>query len=142
MPHSDLRRARAAGINLVPTSTGAAKAIGLVIPELQGKLNGVAIRAPIPTGSLVDLVCTVGRETSVDEVNAAFEERADTGPLEGILQYSEDPIVSTDIVKSPYSAIFDAPLTMVTGNLVKAMAWYDNEWGYSNRVVELVQRVL
>jgi glyceraldehyde 3-phosphate dehydrogenase len=142
MPHSDLRRARAAGINLVPTSTGAAKAIGLVIPELQGKLNGVAIRAPIPTGSLVDLVCTVGRETSVDEVNAAFEERADTGPLEGILQYSDDPIVSSDIVKSPYSAIFDAPLTMVTGNLVKVMAWYDNEWGYSNRVVELVQRVL
>jgi glyceraldehyde 3-phosphate dehydrogenase len=142
MPHSDLRRARAAGINLVPTSTGAAKAIGLVIPELQGKLNGGAIRAPIPTGSLVDLVCTVGRETSVDEVNAAFEERADTGPLEGILQYSDDPIVSSDIVKSPYSAIFDAPLTMVTGNLVKVMAWYDNEWGYSNRVVELVQRVL
>jgi glyceraldehyde 3-phosphate dehydrogenase len=142
MPHSDLRRARAAGVNLVPTSTGAAKAIGLVIPELEGKLNGTSIRAPIPTGSIVDLVCTLGREAGVDEVNAAFEERADTGPLEGILQYSDDPIVSSDIVKSPYSAIFDAPLTMATGNLVKVMAWYDNEWGYSNRVVELVQRVL
>jgi glyceraldehyde 3-phosphate dehydrogenase len=142
MPHSDLRRARAAGINLVPTSTGAAKAIGLVIPELEGKLNGTSVRAPIPTGSIVDLVCTLGRETTVEEVNAAFEEQADTGSLEGILQYSEDPIVSSDIVKSPYSAIFDAPLTMVTGDLVKVMAWYDNEWGYSNRVVDLVQRVL
>jgi glyceraldehyde 3-phosphate dehydrogenase len=143
LPHKDLRRARAAAINLIPTSTGAAKAIGLVIPELDGKLNGIAVRAPIPTGSVVDLVCTVKRDTSIDEVNAAFAERADTGPLVGILKYSEDPIVSTDIVESPYSAIFDAPLTMVIdGNLVKVMAWYDNEWGYSNRVVDLVQRVL
>src|SRR3954465_12326109 len=142
-PHKDLRRARAAALNLVPTSTGAAKAIGLVIPELDGKLNGISVRAPLPTGSIVDLVCTVGRDTSVDEVNAAFKEKADTGALEGILKYSEDPIVSSDIVESPYSAIFDAPLTMVTGGrLVKVLAGYENEWGYSNRVVDLVQRVL
>jgi glyceraldehyde 3-phosphate dehydrogenase len=142
MPHKDLRRARAAAINLVPTSTGAAKAIGLVIPELNGKLNGIAIRAPIPTGSVVDLVCTVGRATDVDGVNAALAEAAE-GPLEGILQYSDAPIVSSDIVRSPYSAIFDAPLTMVIdGNLVKVVAWYDNEWGYSNRLIDLVQRVL
>jgi glyceraldehyde 3-phosphate dehydrogenase len=143
MPHSDLRRARAAAVNLVPTSTGAAKAIGLVIPELQGKLNGTAVRAPIPTGSLVDLVFTASRETSVEEVNEAVRAAADTGPLEGILAYNEAPIVSTDIVASPYSSIFDAPLTMVTGgNLVKVLAWYDNEWGYSNRVVDLAQKVL
>ncbi len=142
LPHKDLRRARAAAVNLVPTSTGAAKAIGLVIPELDGKLNGTSVRAPIPTGSIVDLVCTVSRETTVEEVNAAFAEQADKGRYEGILQYNEDPIVSSDIEKSPYSAIFDAPLTMVTGNLVKVMAWYDNEWGYSNRVVDLIQRVL
>jgi glyceraldehyde 3-phosphate dehydrogenase len=143
LPHKDLRRARAAAINLVPTSTGAAKAIGLVIPELEGKLNGIAVRAPIPTGSVVDLVFTASRETTVEEVNQAFAERADTGDLEGILSYSEDPIVSTDIVQSPYSSIFDAPLTMVIdGTLVKVIAWYDNEWGYSNRLVELVQRVL
>ena len=142
-PHSDLRRARAAAMNLVPTSTGAAKAIGLVIPELDGKLNGISVRAPIPTGSVVDLVCTVSRETSVEEINAAFAERADTGPLTGILSYTEEPIVSTDIVKSPYSAIFDSELTMVIeGSLVKVIAWYDNEWGYSNRVVELAQRIL
>jgi glyceraldehyde 3-phosphate dehydrogenase len=143
MPHKDLRRARAAAINLVPTSTGAAKAIGLVIPELEGKLSGVAIRAPVPTGSVVDLVCTVEREASVESVNQAFAERADTGPLEGILEYSDAPLVSTDIVQSPYSAIFDSGLTMVIdGNLVKAVAWYDNEWGYSNRLIDLVQRVL
>ncbi|MFL5885276.1 MAG: type I glyceraldehyde-3-phosphate dehydrogenase [Thermoleophilaceae bacterium] len=143
MPHKDLRRARAAAVNLIPTSTGAAKAIGLVIPELNGKLNGTSVRAPIPTGSVVDLVCTVKRDTSVDEVNAAFKEQADRGRYEGILKYSEDPIVSSDIVESSYSAIFDAPLTMVIdGNLVKVLAWYDNEWGYSNRVVDLVQRVL
>jgi len=142
-PHKDLRRARAAAINLVPTSTGAAKAIGLVIPELDGKLNGIAVRAPIPTGSVVDLVCTVERETSVEGVNAAFAEHADSGPLEGILRYTEDPIVSSDIELSPYSAIFDAGLTMVMdGTLVKVVAWYDNEWGYSNRVVDLVQRIL
>jgi len=143
LPHKDLRRARAAAINLIPTSTGAAKAIGLVIPELQGKLNGIAVRAPIPTGSVVDLVFTASRETSPEEINQAMRERADTGDLTGILQYTEDPIVSSDIVSSPYSSIFDAPLTMVLdGNLVKVIAWYDNEWGYSNRCVELAQKVL
>ena len=142
-PHKDLRRARAAAVNLVPTSTGAAKAIGLVIPELDGRLNGIAVRAPIPTGSVVDLVCTVERQTSKEEVNATFAERADSGPLEGILRYSDDPLVSSDIVQSPYSAIFDSELTMVLGGtMVKAVAWYDNEWGYSNRVVDLAQRVL
>ena len=143
LPHKDLRRARAAAINLVPTSTGAAKAIGLVIPELEGRLNGIAVRAPLPTGSVVDLVCRLGREASEEEINAAFRERADTGPLEGILQYSDEPLVSSDIVQSPYSAIFDSELTMVVeGGLVKVVAWYDNEWGYSNRVVDLVGRLL
>jgi glyceraldehyde 3-phosphate dehydrogenase len=142
MPHKDLRRARAAAINLIPASTGAAKAIGLVIPELQGKLHGMAVRAPVPTGSVVDLTVECARETSVEEVNAAFE-RAASGPLEGILQYSEDPLVSTDIVRSPFSAIFDSLLTAVLeGTMVKVIAWYDNEWGYSNRIVDLVQRVL
>jgi glyceraldehyde 3-phosphate dehydrogenase len=142
-PHKDLRRARAAAINLVPTSTGAAKAIGLVIPELAGKLNGIAVRAPVPTGSVVDLVFTASKETTIEEVNEAIAARADSGPLEGILQYNEDPIVSTDIVTSSYSSIFDAPLTMViNGRLVKVVAWYDNEWGYSNRLVDLTQRVL
>jgi glyceraldehyde 3-phosphate dehydrogenase len=142
-PHKDLRRARAAAINLVPTSTGAAKAIGLVIPELDGKLNGVAVRAPVPTGSVVDLVFTASRETSIEEVNEAVAGRADNGRLEGILQDNEDPIVSTDIVGSSYSSVFDAPLTMVIDEkLVKVIAWYDNEWGYSNRVVDLAQRVL
>ncbi|MFL5370735.1 MAG: type I glyceraldehyde-3-phosphate dehydrogenase [Myxococcales bacterium] len=142
MPHKDLRRARAAAINLIPTSTGAAKAIGIVIPELDGKLNGTSVRAPIPTGSLTDLVAVVGRETSTEEVNALFKERADSGNFQGILQYTEDPIVSSDIVENPYSSIFDAGLTMVVGNLVKVCAWYDNEWGYSNRVVDLAQKVL
>jgi glyceraldehyde 3-phosphate dehydrogenase len=142
MPHKDLRRARAAALNLIPTSTGAAKAIGLVIPELEGKLNGTSVRAPIPTGSLTDLVAVVGRETSVEEVNALFRERADSGDFQGILAYTEDPIVSSDIVESPYSSIFDAGQTMVTGNLVKVGSWYDNEWGYSNRVVDLAQMVL
>jgi glyceraldehyde 3-phosphate dehydrogenase len=142
-PHKDLRRARAAAVNLVPTSTGAAKAIGLVIPELEGRLNGTAIRAPVITGSVVDLVCTVERPTSVEEVNAAFAERADSGPLEGILQYTEEPLVSTDIISSAYSSVFDAGLTMVIDErLVKLVAWYDNEWGYSNRVVDLAERVL
>jgi glyceraldehyde 3-phosphate dehydrogenase (phosphorylating) len=142
-PHRDLRRARAAAVNLVPTSTGAAKAIGLVIPDLKGKLNGISVRAPIPTGSLVDLVVTVEKATDIDEVNAAFAERADSGPLEGILQYTEDPIVSSDIEQSPYSSIFDAGLTMVMeGRMVKIGAWYDNEWGYSNRLVDLTERVL
>jgi len=142
LPHKDLRRARAAAINLIPTSTGAAKAIGLVIPELDGKLNGVAIRAPVPTGSLVDLTVRVQKATSVEEINGAMKAAAE-GPLEGILQYSEDPIVSTDIVKSPYSSIFDAELTSVLeGNFVKVFSWYDNEWGYSNRLIDLVGRVL
>jgi glyceraldehyde 3-phosphate dehydrogenase len=142
MPHKDLRRARAAALNLIPTSTGAAKAIGLVLPELEGKLNGVAVRAPVATGSVVDLVCAVSRETSADEINAAAKEAAD-GPLAGILSYTEDPIVSTDIVQDPHSSIFDAGQTMVMeGTMVKTVAWYDNEWGYSNRCVELAAKVL
>jgi glyceraldehyde 3-phosphate dehydrogenase len=142
LPHSDLRRARAAAINLIPTSTGAAKAIGLVIPELEGKLNGVAIRAPVPTGSVVDLTVRVQKDTSIEEINSAMKAAAE-GPLQGILQYTEDPIVSSDIVKSPYSSIFDAQLTAVLdGNFVKVFAWYDNEWGYSNRLIDLVGRVL
>jgi glyceraldehyde 3-phosphate dehydrogenase len=142
MPHKDYRRARAAAINLIPTSTGAAKAIGLVLPELQGKLNGVAIRAPVPTGSLVDLVCDVSRETSAEEVNAAMKEAAD-GRLEGILRYTEDPIVSTDIGTDPHSSIFDSEQTTVLdGTFVKLFSWYDNEWGYSKRCVELAEKVL
>jgi glyceraldehyde 3-phosphate dehydrogenase len=143
LPHKDLRRARAAAINLVPTSTGAAKAIGVVIPELDGKLSGVAVRAPIATGSIVDLVCTVKREATVDDVNALFAEAAESERYQGILQYAEDPIVSTDIGKSPYSSIFDSGLTMVNGgNFVKVFAWYDNEWGYSCRLAELLTKVL
>jgi glyceraldehyde 3-phosphate dehydrogenase len=142
-PHSDLRRARAAALNLIPTSTGAAKTLGLVIPELAGRLNGYAVRVPLATGSLVDLTVEVERATSAGEINAAFAERADCGRLAGILAYNEDPIVSSDIVKSPYSAIFDAPLTTVAGGTqVKVVAWYDNEWGYANRLVELAARVL
>jgi glyceraldehyde 3-phosphate dehydrogenase len=142
-PHKDYRRARAAAANLVPTSTGAAKALGLVVPELAGRLHGFAVRVPVPTGSLVDLTVEVERQTSVDEVNALVAERADRDELAGILRYSEEPLVSSDIVKSPYSAIFDAPLTtVVDGTQVKVVAWYDNEWGYSNRLVELAQRVL
>jgi len=143
LPHKDLRRARAAAINLIPASTGAAKAIGLVIPALQGKLNGYAVRAPVPTGSVVDLTVECRRETSVEEVNAALKAAADSGPLAGIMQYTEDPIVSGDIVASPYSSIVDSLLTaVVEGTMLKVVAWYDNEWGYSNRVVDLVQRVL
>jgi glyceraldehyde 3-phosphate dehydrogenase len=142
-PHKDLRRARAAAVNLVPTSTGAAEALGLVIPELAGKLHGIAVRAPVPTGSLVDLTVEAERETSTEEVNDAFRKRADSGALEGILSYSDDPLVSSDIVKSPYSAIFDAGLTsVVDGTQVKVVAWYDNEWGYSSRLVDLAQRVM
>ncbi|WFE93860.1 type I glyceraldehyde-3-phosphate dehydrogenase [Micromonospora sp. WMMD987] len=139
-PHKDLRRARAAALNIVPTSTGAAKAIGLVLPVLKGKLDGYALRVPIPTGSATDLTVEVGRETSVDEVNAAIKAAAD-GPLKGILVYNEDPIVSSDIVTDPASCIFDAPLTKVIGNQVKVVGWYDNEWGYSNRLVDLVKLV-
>jgi glyceraldehyde 3-phosphate dehydrogenase len=142
-PHSDLRRARAGAINLVPTSTGAAKALGLVIPELEGRLHGYAVRVPLPTGSLVDLTVETTGETTVDEVNAAFRERADSGGLAGILAYSEEPLVATDIVGSPYSAVFDAPLTsVIDGTQVKVVAWYDNEWGYATRMVELAERVM
>ena len=142
MPHDDLRRARAAAINLVPTSTGAAKAVGLVLPELAGKLHGFSVRAPVPTGSLVDLTFEAARETSVEEVNAALRERADTGAMAGILAYTEDPIVSTDVVGNPFSSIVDGGLTaVIDGTLVKAVSWYDNEWGYSNRIAELVQRL-
>ncbi len=142
-PHSDLRRARAAAINLVPTSTGAAKAVGLVLPELNGKLHGFAVRAPVPTGSLVDLTFEAERETSVEEINEAFSSQADRGDLAGILRYTEDPIVSSDIVKSPYSSTVDGGLTaVIDGTLVKIVSWYDNEWGYSNRIVDLVEKVL
>jgi glyceraldehyde 3-phosphate dehydrogenase len=140
-PHKDLRRARAAAINLIPTSTGAAKAIGLVMPDLKGKVDGISVRAPVPTGSLTDLVVTLGRETSVDEVNDAYRAAAG-GPLAGILQYSEDPIVSTDINGNAYSCIFDSALTMVNGSTVKVFGWYDNEWGYSCRLVDLIGKLL
>jgi glyceraldehyde 3-phosphate dehydrogenase len=136
-PHKDLRRARAAAINIVPTSTGAAKAIGLVLPQLKGKLDGFAMRVPIPTGSATDLTFEAGRETTVDEVNAAVKAAAD-GELKGILKYTEDPIVSSDIVTDPHSCIFDAGLTKVIGNQVKVVGWYDNEWGYSNRLIDVV----
>ena len=141
LPHKDLRRARAAAINLIPTSTGAAKAIGLVLPDLKGKVDGVAVRAPLPTGSLTDFVVTLGREVSVEEVNAAYAAAAG-GPLAGILQYTEDPIVSTDINGSAYSCIFDSQLTMAHGRTAKVFGWYDNEWGYSCRLVDLIPRLL
>jgi glyceraldehyde 3-phosphate dehydrogenase len=142
MPHSDLRRARAAALNLVPTSTGAAKAVGLVLPELAGKLHGFAVRAPVATGSLVDLTFEAARETSVEEINAMLAQRADSGELAGIMAYTEDPIVSTDVIGNAFSSIVDGGLTaVIDGTLVKAVSWYDNEWGYSNRVVELVQRL-
>jgi glyceraldehyde 3-phosphate dehydrogenase len=142
LPHSDMRRARAAAINLIPTSTGAARAIGLVLPDLQGKIDGMSMRAPVPTGSVVDLVVRVGRETTVDEVNGLFQAKADTGSLTGILRYTDEPIVSSDIVHSPYSCIFDSGLTMANGQLVKVFGWYDNEWGYSCRLVDLVGKLL
>jgi glyceraldehyde 3-phosphate dehydrogenase len=136
-PHKDLRRARAAALNIVPTSTGAAKAIGLVLPQLKGKLDGFALRVPIPTGSATDLTFEAGRETTVEEINAAVKAAAD-GALKGILKYTEDPIVSSDIVTDPHSCIFDAGLTKVIGNQVKVVGWYDNEWGYSNRLIDVV----
>jgi len=141
LPHKDLRRARAAAINLIPTSTGAARAIGVVLPDLKGKIDGMSMRAPVPIGSIVDLVVQVSRETSVEEVNELFRGKADTGELEGILLYSDEPLVSTDIVHSSYSSIFDSDLTMVNGGLVKVFGWYDNEWGYSCRLVDLVARI-
>jgi glyceraldehyde 3-phosphate dehydrogenase len=142
LPHKDLRRARAAGVNLIPTSTGAARAIGLVIPELKGKIDGVAVRAPVPDGSIVDLVAHLGREVTADEVNRRFAEVADTGRLAGILSYTAEPLVSSDVIGNPYSSIFDSQLTMAHGNEVKVFSWYDNEWGYSNRLVDLVGRLL
>ncbi len=139
-PHSDLRRARAAAINIVPTSTGAAKAIGLVLPELKGKLDGFALRVPIPTGSITDLTVEASRDVTVEEIKAAYKEAAE-GPLKGILKYTEDEIVSSDIVTDPHSSIFDAGLLRVIGNQVKLSSWYDNEWGYSNRLVDLTEYV-
>ena len=142
-PHKDLRRARAAAINLVPTSTGAAKAVGLVLPELNGRLHGFAVRAPVPTGSMVDLTFVASKDTTVEEVNDAFAQAAASGPLQGILQYTTDPIVSSDIAGNPHSSIVDGLLTSVMqGNLVKVVSWYDNEWGYSNRCVDVLQQVL
>ncbi|MDN3936895.1 MULTISPECIES: type I glyceraldehyde-3-phosphate dehydrogenase [unclassified Arthrobacter] len=140
-PHKDLRRARAAAINMVPTSTGAAKAIGLVLPELKGKLDGYAIRVPVPTGSATDLTVTVSRETTVEEVNAALKAASETPELKGLLTYTDEPIVSSDIVGDPASSIFDSGLTKVIGNQVKVVSWYDNEWGYSNRLVDLTELV-
>jgi len=142
LPHKDLRRARAAALNLIPTTTGAAKAVGLVIPDLNGKLNGMAMRVPTPTGSLVDLVVQLEKDPSVEEINKAMKE-ASIGNMEGILQYTEDPIVSTDIVSNAHSSIFDALSTMKIGNgFVKVLSWYDNEWGYSNRVVDLAEKLI
>jgi glyceraldehyde 3-phosphate dehydrogenase len=141
LPHEDLRRARAAAINLIPTSTGAARAIGVVMPDLKGKVDGMSMRAPVPTGSIVDLVCRLGRETSVEEVNDAYRSQADTGRFEGIVRYSDEPLVSTDIVHSSYSCIVDSELTMANGTMVKVFGWYDNEWGYSCRLVDLVAKV-
>jgi glyceraldehyde 3-phosphate dehydrogenase len=143
MPHDDLRRARAAALNLVPTTTGAAKAVGLVLPELNGRLHGFAIRAPVPTGSIVDLTFEAERETSVEELNSILRDHADTGEMVGILAYTEDPIVSGDVAQNPFSSVVDGGLTAVMeGTLVKVVSWYDNEWGYSNRVVDVVQKLL
>ncbi len=142
LPHKDLRRARAAALSLIPTTTGAAKAVSLVLPELEGKMDGMAMRAPVPDGSVVDLVAILDKEVTRDEVNAAFARAADTGAMEGVLKYMEDPIVSIDIVGDSYSSIFDSLATMAKGRMVKIISWYDNEMGYSNRLVDLVQRVL
>jgi len=141
LPHSDLRRARAAALNIIPTTTGAAKAIGVVIPELDGKLNGMAMRVPVPDGSIVDLVVNLKKSATKEEINAAMKEAAE-GPMKGILEYCEDPIVSTDVIGNPHSSIFDALSTMVIGNMAKVVSWYDNEWGYSNRVVDLIKKIL
>jgi glyceraldehyde 3-phosphate dehydrogenase len=140
LPHPDLRRARAAAINLIPTSTGAARAIGLVLPDLKGKVDGISVRAPVPTGSITDLVVRLGRDVTVDEVNAAYRTAAD-GALEGILRYGDDPLVSTDIIHSQYSCIVDSELTMANGRMVKVFGWYDNEWGYSCRLVDVVAKI-
>ena len=140
-PHSDLRRARSAAVSIIPTSTGAARAIGIVIPEMKGKLDGFAMRVPVPDGSVVDLTCQLDRAASVDEINAALKANADTGRLKGILAYTEDPIVSADIVGNPFSSIVDSQLTMAQGRTAKVVSWYDNEWGFSNRLVDLVARL-
>jgi len=140
LPHKDLRRARAAAINLIPTSTGAARAIGVVMPDLKGKVDGISVRAPVPTGSITDLVVRVGRDVTIDEVNGLYREAAD-GALDGILRYAEDPLVSTDIIHSQYSCIVDSELTMVNGQMVKVFGWYDNEWGYSCRLVDVVSKI-
>jgi glyceraldehyde 3-phosphate dehydrogenase len=142
LPHKDLRRAHAAAINLIPTSTGAAKAIGLVLPHLKGKVDGISVRAPVPTGSLTDFVITLGRETTADEINAAFKAAADSGPLAPYLDYSTEPLVSTAIQHSPASCTFDSQLTMASGTFAKVFGWYDNEWGYSCRLVDLVPRIV
>lgn len=139
-PHKDLRRARAAAINIVPTTTGAAKAVGLVLPELKGKLDGNAVRVPTPTGSLTDLVCVLKKEVTVEEINAAMKAAAE-GPMKGILKYTEDPIVSSDIIGDPHSSIFDSQMTSVNGNMVKVVSWYDNEAGYANRVADLIAKI-
>src|SRR5918992_382259 len=141
LPHKDLRRARAAAINLIPTSTGAARAIGIVMPDLKGKVDGISVRAPVPTGSITDLVVRLAQDVTVHEVNDKYRAAADTGRLEGILLYADDPLVSTDIVHSPYSCIVDSELTMANGKLVKVFGWYDNEWGYSCRLVDVVAKV-
>ena len=142
LPHKDLRRARAAAVSLIPTTTGAAKAVSLVLPELEGKMDGMAMRAPVPDGSVVDLVAVLSKEVTTDEVNAAFARHADTGDMKGVLKYMEDPIVSVDVIGDSFSSIFDVNATMTSGNMAKIISWYDNEWGYSNRLVDLVQRVL
>jgi len=142
LPHKGLRRARAAAVSLIPTTTGAAKAVSLVLPELEGKMDGMAMRAPVPDGSVVDLVAVLGKEVTKDEINAAFARHADSGDMKGVLKYMEDPIVSVDIVGDSFSSIFDSRATMAAGRMAKIISWYDNEWGYSNRLVDLVQRVL
>jgi glyceraldehyde 3-phosphate dehydrogenase len=140
-PHKDLRRARAAAESIIPTTTGAAKAVGLVLPHMDGKLDGMAMRVPVPDGSITDLVANLDADVSVDEVNAAFEDAAN-GPMDGVLQYSEEPLVSKDIIHNPHSCIYDAPAAMAAGSMVKVLGWYDNEWGYANRTVDLVQRLM
>ncbi|MFH2141077.1 MAG: type I glyceraldehyde-3-phosphate dehydrogenase [Bacteroidota bacterium] len=139
-PHSDLRRARSAALSQIPTTTGAAKAVGKIIPELKGKLDGISVRVPTPTGSLVDLVAVLKKEVTIDEINAAMKKAAD-GPMKGILEYTEDPIVSVDVIHNSSSSIFDARSTMVNGKMIKVLAWYDNEWGYSTRVVDLAEKL-
>jgi glyceraldehyde 3-phosphate dehydrogenase len=141
LPHKDLRRARAAAINIIPTSTGAAKAAALSMPELKGRLDGISLRVPVPDGSVTDLVCNLGAEVSTDEVNNAFREAAQSARMKGIIEYSEDPLVSSDIVGNPYSCVFDSLSTMSNGRLVKVLGWYDNEWGYSNRLVDLTELI-